>query len=140
MKNTINTLTFASVESITGGAFSARIVRKKGASKFWRGALVAYSNEVKKLLGVNIKHGAIDPKVAKEMALKGKMFFGVDYCFAFTGNAGPVPQEGKSVGLVYIAINNTVFKKEFNGNRHEIIQQSVEFALEKLQQLLSMHQ
>jgi nicotinamide-nucleotide amidase len=129
-------ITFASVESLTGGMFASEIVGIPGASEFFKGSLVAYSNEVKRKLGVDTSQGVINAQVAKEMALKGKEYFDVDYCFAFTGNAGPGAAENKSVGLVFIAINNEVHELNFEGNREEVRRQSVNFALEIFKKLI----
>lgn len=132
---TKRTVTFSSVESFTGGAFSAKVVRKKGASKFWKGALVTYANEMKERLGVDTSKGVVNRKVAKEMALAGKEFFKSDFCVAFTGNAGPQALDGKRVGLVYIAINEAVYERLFTGGRKEIILQAVEFAYGLMREL-----
>lgn len=132
MKN----ITIASVESFTGGLFASEIVSQPGASKYFKGSLVAYNNEIKEKLGVDIKNGVVNKEVAIEMALKGKEFFNVDYCISFTGNAGPTGSEGKEVGLFYIAINENVF--EFNYphlSRNEIRKKAVEIALNKLQKI-----
>lgn len=101
-------ITIGSVESFTGGLFAARLVDVPGVSKIFKGAIVAYQNEVKaKLVGVNAsdleKYGAVSSIVAQQMARNGKAKLNVDFCFAFTGNAdtnnGIV--EG---GNVYIAL------------------------------------
>lgn len=129
-------LTFASVESFTGGLFSSEIVSKPGASKFFKGALVSYSNEIKEKLGINTSQGVVSENVARDMALKGKDYFGVDYCFAFTGNAGPNVLENKEVGLIFIAINENVFQFNLkNMSRNEIRRFAVDFAIKKLQEI-----
>jgi nicotinamide-nucleotide amidase len=129
-------LTFASVESFTGGMFSSEIVGIPGASKFFKGSLVSYSNDIKNKIGVNTSRGVVNSRVAKEMALGGKEYFEVDYCFSFTGNAGPTATEDKPVGLVFIAINDEVHELNFKGNREEVRRQSVDFALEIFRKLI----
>ncbi len=131
MKN----LTFASIESITGGMFASEIVTIPGASNFFKGSLVTYTNEIKEKLGIDTSRGVINSKVAQEMALKGQEYFNVDYCFSFTGNAGPLAMEQKKVGLVFIALNEKVYELNFKGNREEIRRQCVNFALELLMKL-----
>ncbi len=131
MKN----LTFASIESVTGGMFASEIISIPGASNFFKGSLVTYTNEIKEKLGVDTSQGVINSKVAQEMALKGREYFDVDYCFSFTGNAGPSIMEQKKVGLVFIAINNEVHELNFEGTREEIRKQSVNFALELFMKL-----
>lgn len=131
----MKTITFASIESFTGGAFAAEIVKIPGASKFFKGALVAYSNEVKEKLGIDTSCGVINSNIALEMASRGREYFDVDYCFSFTGNAGPSSLEDKKRGLVYIALNDDVYELNFNGNREEIITQGVSFAIKLFKKL-----
>ncbi len=129
MKN----FTLASVESFTGGLFAATIVEKPGSSKYFKGSIVTYHNDVKDKLGVNVENGVINSNTALEMAKKGKEFFNVDYCIAFTGNAGPSAMEDKPVGLFYIAINNQVYEFFYpNLSRNEIRKKAVEIAIKKL--------
>lgn len=130
-------ITIASIESFTGGMFASEIIKNPGASKYFKGALVAYSNEIKEKIGIDTSKGVINSEVALEMSNKGKIFFNVDYCFSFTGNAGPESMENKKNGLVYIAINEDVFELDFEGlSRNEIQKKSVDFALEKLSKII----
>ncbi|MGL6125247.1 MAG: CinA family protein [Metamycoplasmataceae bacterium] len=131
MKN----LTFASIESFTGGMFASEIISIPGASLFFKGALVAYSNEVKEKLGIDTSHGVVNKEVAKQMAIKGKEYFNVDYCFSFTGNAGPSVIENKKIGVVFISINDEVHELKLNGSREEIRKKSVDFALDVFNKL-----
>ena len=124
--------TLGSVESFTGGLFAERITAKKGASTFFKGSLITYSNEIKKKFGILSNKNVISKNTALLMAKKGKEILNVDVCVAFTGNAGPKTLENKPVGLVYIAINNNVYEKYFKGSRISIRKQSVKFAIEKL--------
>ncbi len=129
MKN----FTLASVESFTGGLFAATIVEKPGSSKYFKGSIVTYHNDIKDKLGVNVTNGVINSNTALEMAKRGKEFFNVDYCIAFTGNAGPTAMEDKPVGLFYIAINNQVYEFFYpNLSRNEIRKKAVEIAIKKL--------
>ncbi len=120
--------TLGSIESFTGGAFAAKITSIPGASKYYKGSVITYANEIKEKLGIDTSKGVINKEVAIQMALKGKKFLGVDVCVAFTGNAGPSPMEDKPVGLVFIAINDVVYEKVFEGSRKEVIEKSVQFA------------
>ncbi|UVD81458.1 nicotinamide-nucleotide amidohydrolase family protein [Mycoplasma iguanae] len=129
------TKTFASVESFTGGGFSYKITREPGASQYFKGSIVTYSNDIKEKMGINTSQGVINSQTAKEMALQGKKYFNVDYCFSFTGNAGPTVLDNEPVGLVYIAINDQVFKKQYKGNRKEIQTKAINFAYKKFLEL-----
>lgn len=125
--------TLASIESFTGGLFASEIVKKPGASSFFKGSIVVYSNEIKEKLGIDVSNGVINKETALAMALAGKKFFNVDYCVSFTGNAGPSTMENKKVGLVYMAINDKVYEKQFRfKNRNWIRKKSVKFILKKI--------
>lgn len=102
--------TIAVAESCTGGQFSYLITNVPGSSQYFRGGIVAYSDQVKiEQLGVPQEmlgtYGAVSSQVAKAMAEGIKAFFRVDLGVGITGIAGPTggtPQ--KPVGLVYIAL------------------------------------
>ncbi len=126
--------TLGPIESFTGGAFATAITSVSGASKYYKGSVITYASELKAKIGVDISKGVVNEQVAREMALKGKEFLDVEVCVSFTGNAGPIPMEDKPVGLVYIGINEKVYKKNFKGTRVEIINQAVEFAINKLKE------
>jgi competence/damage-inducible protein CinA-like protein len=93
-------------ESCSGGLLAARITKLPGASAYFAGGVVAYSNEAKsELLGVDpglIKaHGAVSPEVAEAMSRGALERFGADIAVAITGIAGPDGgTEEKPVGYV----------------------------------------
>lgn len=95
-------------ESATGGMVAARITAIPGASAFFRGAVVAYSTEVKRdVLGVPMElieeHGVVSEPVAAAMAEGASRVLGADVTIAVTGSAGPDPQE-RPVGTMVIAV------------------------------------
>ncbi|MBQ8721991.1 MAG: competence/damage-inducible protein A [Paludibacteraceae bacterium] len=100
----------ATAESCSGGLVARRITEAAGASDYFKGGVVAYSNEIKmKALGVNPdtleRYGAVSEQTAKEMALGCLNMMDADYAIATTGIAGPTgATETKPLGLVYIAI------------------------------------
>ncbi len=124
--------TIGSVESLTGGLFASTITSWPGASKYFRGALILYVDDLKVKFGINISKGVINKDVARQMALIGKKILNVDICVAFTGNAGPDPSDNKPVGEVWIAINEKVYELHLIGTRTEIRKQCVDFALLKI--------
>lgn len=102
-------LTFAAAESCTGGYISHQITAISGSSAYFKGGIIAYSNEVKEnLLHVKsetlLNFGAVSREVAEQMVLGVKELLQVDAAVAVTGIAGP---EGgtleKPVGTVWIA-------------------------------------
>lgn len=101
--------TLAAVESLTGGLLCASIVEIAGASGVFRGGLVVYATELKsELAGVPedllAARGPVDAEVAVALAEGGRRRCGADWGVATTGVAGPEPQDGKPVGLVYVAV------------------------------------
>ncbi|HUX48447.1 MAG TPA: CinA family protein, partial [Dehalococcoidia bacterium] len=87
-------LTIGAVESATGGRIADRITNVAGSSDYFKGSVVAYSNEVKiALLGVKKatieNYGAVSEQTALEMARGGRKLLDVDICVSDTGIAGP---------------------------------------------------
>ena len=107
---TANSHTLATAESCTGGAIASRITALSGASAYFRGSIVAYSNEVKECaLGVqhNVleQYGAVSEETVRQMAEGARLRLGADYAIATSGIAGPnggTPD--KPVGTVWIAV------------------------------------
>lgn len=107
---TMRGLSLSTAESCTGGAIASSLTAQAGASVYFRGGVVAYSNEVKEAaLGVKHDtleaHGAVSEETAREMAEGARIRLGADYAIATTGIAGPdggTPE--KPVGTVWIAV------------------------------------
>ncbi len=136
-------LTLGTAESCTGGAVAARLTSLAGASEYFRGSVVSYSNDLKrKLLGVHedtlLQHGAVSEDVAIEMVKGALEATGSDYSLAITGIAGPKGGSlQKPVGTVWIAIGNrygvvVTWKLRSRGTRANIIESSVNAALCRL--------
>jgi nicotinamide-nucleotide amidase len=101
--------TLAVVESLTGGLLAATLVEVPGVSAVFRGGLVVYATDLKATLaGVPAdlleERGPVDPDVAAALAEGGRTRCAADWALATTGVAGPDPQDGKPVGLVYVAL------------------------------------
>lgn len=102
--------TIGTVESCTGGALAHSLITIPGASDYFRGSFITYSNELKTQL-VNVgqrllkMHGAVSQEVVEAMARNGRAILGLDYCIATSGIAGPDGgTEDKPVGMIWIAI------------------------------------
>jgi len=142
-------LTIATVESATGGRVGDRITNIPGSSDYYKGSIIAYSNEVKAgLVGVKEEtlntHGAVSAETAIEMAVGGRKLMNVDICISDTGIAGPGGATlEKPVGLFYLglsATNTSLSRKhEFHGNRDENKQYATEAALMLLLEHLLSH-
>ena len=102
--------TVATAESCTGGLIGNVITEVSGSSAYYKGGIVAYSNELKeRLLGVRHEtleqYGAVSEETAIEMARGCLAVTGADYAIATTGISGPTgATEEKPLGLVYVAI------------------------------------
>ncbi|MBO3746524.1 nicotinamide-nucleotide amidohydrolase family protein [Streptosporangiaceae bacterium NEAU-GS5] len=101
--------TVAVAESLTGGLIGAALTTPSGASKAFRGGVIAYATDLKaKLLGVPddllAREGAVHREVAAAMARGVRELTASDYGLAVTGVAGPDPQDGKAVGTVHIGL------------------------------------
>ncbi|WP_426595308.1 CinA family protein [Cellulomonas sp. McL0617] len=101
--------TIAVAESLTGGLVCAALVDVPGASVSLRGGVVSYATDLKgSLLGVDaellVARGAVDPEVARQMAVGVRERLGADVGLATTGVAGPDPQDGQPPGTVHVAI------------------------------------
>ncbi|GAA0722262.1 CinA family protein [Dactylosporangium roseum] len=101
--------TLAVAESLTGGLLAAAFVEVPGASRVFRGGVVAYATDLKAtLLGVPTPlldaHGPVDASVAAALAAGARERCGADWAVATTGVAGPDPQAGQPVGRVYVAV------------------------------------
>jgi len=105
-----NKKTVACAESCTGGFLASQLTLVPGASAYFLGSIVAYSNALKEqLLHVSHKtlttHGAVSEQTVKEMWLGVLDVTGADFAVAVSGVAGPTggtPE--KPVGSVYYAV------------------------------------
>lgn len=103
--------TLAVAETSAGGALMAILSDVVGASSWFKGGIVAYTNESKvQLLHVTqetlTSRGAVSSAVCLEMAIGAKQAFGATWGLAETGIAGPQTgrRSGKPVGLIHVAI------------------------------------
>jgi len=138
------TISFA--ESCTGGMLATAVTDVPGSSLYFRGSVVAYSNELKtKLLGVKVEtlssFGAVSRETAEEMAKGVLGLSNSDYAFSTTGIAGPNgATKEKPIGLVYAGFADKIktesFKFNFNGTRIEIRRKAVNAILDLLRRRL----
>jgi nicotinamide-nucleotide amidase len=137
--------TVAVAESLTGGLVCSTLVHPAGASRAVVGGVVAYSTDVKaSVLGVDAgllaERGAVDATVAVQMASQVRAQFGATIGVSTTGVAGPDPQDGVSVGTVFVAVSTdgdeVVEEHHFSGTRDEIRWATVGAALTLLENSL----
>jgi nicotinamide-nucleotide amidase len=132
-------LTLATAESITGGQVAQRITRQPGASRWFRGGIVAYDNGIKAdLLGVPQElldtHGAVSPPVVEAMAVGCRARMKTDLAVSTSGLAGPdggTPE--KPIGLVFVGLAwpGGVLSRSWNwgGSRTEVQSRTAKLAL-----------
>ena len=102
-------MSFAAAESCTGGQIAKRFTDLPGASAFFKGGMVTYTNEAKaRLLGIDPalieEKGAVSYEVAKEMAERCREILGADIGLGVTGLAGPDGDGVKPVGTVFVSM------------------------------------
>jgi nicotinamide-nucleotide amidase len=135
-------------ESCSGGLLAARITALPGASDYFAGSAVTYSNEAKvELIGVEPRlieeHGAVSPEVAEAMAAGALDRFAADVSVAITGIAGPDGgTKEKPVGYVcfhaLLAGGSSIARDPvIPGGREDIRERSALVGLHMLRTLLS---
>ena len=114
-------MTFSAAESCTGGELAKRFTDMPGASAFFKGGVVTYTNEAKaKLLGIDPalieEKGAVSYEVAKVMAENVRALLGTDIGVGVTGLAGPDGDGVHEVGTVFVslAVEGETFVKELH--------------------------
>jgi len=121
--------TLATAESCTGGYVAHRITSVPGASEYFEGTVVSYSNKVKaEVLGVPMQDlkdfGAVSEQVAVAMAEGVRDRLKTSFGLSTTGIAGPGGgTDEKPVGTVWIACagpSGTVARKLQLGNLRDV--------------------
>lgn len=132
--------TVAVAESLTGGLLAAALTNTPGASATFRGGLVVYATDLKaELAGVSpallAERGAVDPRVALELARGVRRRLSASWGIGVTGVAGPQSQDGRPVGTVFVAVvgpadgGETVSELNLGGDRNRIRAHTVEQAV-----------
>jgi nicotinamide-nucleotide amidase len=126
LSNAMGRRSIAAAESCTAGLLMAALADIADASERFKGGVVAYSTDDKAdVLGVGpdviARHGTVSAECAEAMASRVREMFDTDVGLAVTGVAGPATQEGKPVGLTYVAVagdhGTAVREHRFNGGR-----------------------
>ena len=144
-------LTIGADESATGGRIADRLTNVPGSSDYFKGSIVAYSNEVKiALLGVKKatieKYGAVSEQTALEMARGGRKLLDVDICVSDTGIAGPSGATSeKPVGLFYLGLaaedeslsQQHIFPGDREGNKRDAAEATLNMLKQYLLQCLN---
>lgn len=111
--------TLATAESCTGGRIAEAIISVPGASKYFKGGIISYTNEIKeRLLGVSHElleeKTAVCEEVAVEMVKGACRALGTDFAIAATGIAGPTGgTKDIPVGTIWVACGSDDKVKTF---------------------------
>ena len=139
-------VSLATAESCTGGMVAAALTDVPGASAAFRGAVVAYADEIKACtLGVDpallAAYGAVSAEVASAMAEGARARLRSDLAVAVTGIAGPGGGSvEKPVGTVWFAVTTTsgttTAHRLFGGDREMVRARATVTALDMLRRAL----
>jgi len=139
-------LTVATAESCTGGNIAHQFTMIPGSSAFYKGSVVAYSNEIKaNVLQISAedveKYGAVSQIVVIQMAENVRKLLKTDVAIATSGIAGPTGGTAdKPIGTVWIAIcseEKTVSREfHFGSLREQNIERATQAALLMLKEIL----
>lgn len=136
-------LRVTTAESCTGGGVAYAITSTPGSSQWFSSAVVSYSNAAKsQFFGVSQatleREGAVSEAVVREMAEGALRNAKADLAVAISGVAGP---DGgtpvKPVGTVCFAwvregMTPRTERKHFTGDRNQVREQSIFYALQGL--------
>lgn len=104
-----NAETLSTAESCTGGRIAEAIIATPGASQYFKGAVVSYTNEIKERL-LDVSHEVLEEQtavceeVAREMVIGACRTLNTTYAISATGVAGPTGGTPEiPVGTIWIA-------------------------------------
>jgi nicotinamide-nucleotide amidase len=136
----------ACAESLTGGGLARRLTAAPGASEYFVGSAVCYSEDAKvSVLGVSRETldgpGVVSEECAREMAAGARRIFGADVTVSVTGAAGPEPHGGQPPGTVWIALDTgeRILTRLLHapGDREQVERWTEQAALDLLRRYLS---
>ncbi|PWT96311.1 MAG: competence/damage-inducible protein A [Bacteroidetes bacterium] len=142
-------MTMGTAESCTGGFVAHLITSVPGSSKYYKGSIISYSNEIKKEI-LNVQQdvldtvGAVSEETVIQMVKGAVKTLNVDYAVATSGIMGPdggTPE--KPVGTVWIAAGNkdqvTAEKFSFRFDRSRNIDLTATYALNMIRKFILEH-
>ena len=121
-------LTISVVESITGGSFTAELVKFPGASKVLTVGNTLYTTKAKEeFLDSEISEDWV--VLSEELSKKSLEKYGTDIAVTILGEAGPVPSSNYAIGEIFISITSSTntqnTQHRLRGNREDILARSV---------------
>ncbi|ADQ79323.1 competence/damage-inducible protein cinA [Paludibacter propionicigenes WB4] len=139
-------LMVATAESCTGGNIAHELTLIPGSSEFFKGSVVAYSNDIKtgvlQVSSTDLENdGAVSKSVVEQMAEGARKLLRSDVSIATSGIAGPSGGTAeKPVGTVWIAVSSedkTISREfKFGSLREQNIIRATQAALLMLKEIL----
>jgi nicotinamide-nucleotide amidase len=141
---TAKKLTLGAMESSTGGLLSNTITNVPGSSSYFKGCIVAYTEDLKKSFGVDEsiieKYGPVSPDLTEVMASIARRNLISDIGISVNAVTDPDTVSGRSIGTIYISIDdgkhNLNFERHYPGNRLQVKQRAITAALFELRKTL----
>ena len=133
-------LRVAVAESLTAGRLSSMLGRGEDASRWYRGGVVAYDEDVKfRVLGVT-PGPVVTDLCARELAEGVRRLLAADVALGITGVGGPGPQEDCPPGTVHLAVAGCDGTQSLQaclpGDPSEVVEEATRLALDELARAL----
>lgn len=129
-------------ESCTGGLLSYYLTKLPSSSKYFEYGFITYSNQAKHNIlkvpkHILNKYGAVSKQTILSMATGALIKANANISISISGIAGPSTDEFNTpLGTVFFAITDNILNKNnytnliFKGNREQVKNQAVKFALQ----------
>ena len=135
-------LTLAVAESFTGGFLTHTLANAPGSERYFKGGLIATSDEVKVALGLepNLVTGKASAEVATAMAVLARRKLDASIGIGIEGESSPEAVSGMVPGTVFIAIDSEQIKlhqvQSYSGRLYQMRRRAAYYALLDLMKLL----
>lgn len=136
-------LTISLAESMTGGKLAYEFVKNEGASKVFKGSIVAYSKEMKiRVLNIDErlinKYSTVSDEVALSMIKGLKEKINSDIYIAVSGNAGPSFEENTNELICYVKMlyQNNIYSGDIifeSNNRLKNIDDTISLIIDMIE-------
>lgn len=135
-------LTLAVAESFTGGFMTHTLASVPGSERYFKGGLIATSNEGKVALGLepHLVTGKASAEVAAAMAVLARQKLDASIGIGIEGESNPEAASGMVPGTVFIAIDSEQIKQHqvqsYSGRLYQMRRRAAYYALFDLMKLL----
>ncbi|MBA7632229.1 putative competence-damage inducible protein [subsurface metagenome] len=135
-------LSLAVAESFTGGFLTHTLASAPESQRYFKGGLIATSDEVKVALGLepNLVTGEASAEVATAMAILARHQFGASIGIGIEGERAPEAISGMVPGTVFIATDSEQINhhtvRSYSGRLYQMRRRAAYYALFDLMKLL----